>query len=397
MKQAINELPSRDVRDYGSIGDGVTDDTEAFQKAIEAGGTVHVPRGTYLISPIYLKSNGGLDMEDGAVLRFQSDRSKWRIRPRAERKNGFPNVHLVNALDAENVFIRGGMIDGDYTKFYVRDYFYGCGGRRFLTPATAKGDPAQLVWFHECANVTVENLKIVNAPFWAMWIHGCENVTLQDVEVEGAAEICNTDGIDIDCCHHVRMAKCRVRTGDDALAVRGGIGGLSTPKPCEDVIVTDCDLASHYAHAIRVGVGAGEIRDCRFSNIRMDDTRCGIWVCSKFKTGRGVEIHDVEFADITMDAICGIYVRNDYWLVPKTEPFEGTMRDIRFANVTGRSMLPNAVIGNGVGRIEGVVFDGCNIQVKTPKGMPQGERDFFSLAESDTDPWIVRNADVTRR
>ena len=63
-------------------------------------------------------------MEDGAVLRFQSDRSHWRIRPEAERANGFPNVHLVNAVGAEDVFIRGGMIDGDYRKFYDRVYFY---------------------------------------------------------------------------------------------------------------------------------------------------------------------------------------------------------------------------------------------------------------------------------
>ena len=385
---------SANVRDSGAVGDGVADDTLAFQKAIDAGGAVRVPGGVYLISPIYLRSGSGLEMEDGAVLRFQSDRSKWHIRPEAERANGFPNIHLVNAVGAEDVFICGGMIDGDYTKFYVRDYFYGCGGRRFLTPALKKGDPAQLVWFHECANITVENLKIANAPFWAMWLHGCENVALQGVEIAGAAEICNTDGIDIDCCRHVRVAKCRVRTGDDALAVRGGIGGLSSPKPCEDVVVEDCDLASHYAHAIRVGVGSGEIRDCRFSNIRMDDTRCGIWVCSKFKTGRGVEIHDVEFADIAMDAICGVYVRNDYWLVPKSEPFAGTMHDIRFVNVRGRSMLPNAVVGNGVGQIERVVFDSCDVRVKTPKGVPQGEFDFFSLAESDTDPWIVQNAEV---
>ena len=127
------------------------------------------------------------------------------------------------------------------------------------------------------------------------------------------------------------------------------------------------------------------------------DTRCGIWVCSKFKTEKGVEIHDVDFADITMDAICGIYVRNDYWLVPKSEPFAGTMHDIHFARVRGRSMLPNAVVGNGVGRIERVVFDDCDVRVKTPKGVPQGEFDFFSLSASDTEPWLVQNADVTWR
>ena len=39
------------VRDFGAIGDGKTDDTKAFQRAVESGrGDVHVPRGTYRLT-----------------------------------------------------------------------------------------------------------------------------------------------------------------------------------------------------------------------------------------------------------------------------------------------------------------------------------------------------------
>ncbi|WP_413432901.1 glycosyl hydrolase family 28-related protein [Crateriforma spongiae] len=38
------------VKDFGAKGDGMTDDTEAFRKAIAAGNHVFVPRGTFLLS-----------------------------------------------------------------------------------------------------------------------------------------------------------------------------------------------------------------------------------------------------------------------------------------------------------------------------------------------------------
>ena len=55
-----------DVRDFGAAGDGRTDDTAAFQKALDAagrsgGGVVHAPRGNYFFS-------GHLDVPDAVCL-----------------------------------------------------------------------------------------------------------------------------------------------------------------------------------------------------------------------------------------------------------------------------------------------------------------------------------------
>jgi len=53
--------PVLNVEDYGAIGDGVTDDTAAFQAAVNAankltGATIYVPAGNYLVTQIHLGS-----------------------------------------------------------------------------------------------------------------------------------------------------------------------------------------------------------------------------------------------------------------------------------------------------------------------------------------------------
>jgi hypothetical protein len=45
------------VRDFGAVGDGVTDDTAAIQAALNAG-SIFVPDGTYLVSSVTVSANG---------------------------------------------------------------------------------------------------------------------------------------------------------------------------------------------------------------------------------------------------------------------------------------------------------------------------------------------------
>lgn len=55
------ETSEINVRDFGAKGDGKTDDTAAIQSAIDVaggGGTVQIPRGTYMVRGLKLKTSG---------------------------------------------------------------------------------------------------------------------------------------------------------------------------------------------------------------------------------------------------------------------------------------------------------------------------------------------------
>ena len=53
------------VKDFGAVGDGVTSDTVAIQRAIDAGGEVIFPPGVYKSGTLYLRSHTGLRFRTG--------------------------------------------------------------------------------------------------------------------------------------------------------------------------------------------------------------------------------------------------------------------------------------------------------------------------------------------
>ena len=45
------------VKDFGAVGDGVTDDTAAFQSAADHGGSIFIPSGTYIVAGVTITSD----------------------------------------------------------------------------------------------------------------------------------------------------------------------------------------------------------------------------------------------------------------------------------------------------------------------------------------------------
>jgi polygalacturonase len=69
------------------------------------------------------------------------------------------------------------------------------------------------------------------------------------------------------------------------VAVRANEAPLERYAPCEDVEVRNCHFIS-VTCGIRLGVGQGEIRNCRFHDLEIHETCIGFAICPSYRPGK---------------------------------------------------------------------------------------------------------------
>lgn len=254
------------VLDFGAAGDGSHKDTEAIQRALDAGGLVYFPPGVYLTGTLFLRSHSGIHLETGAVLLGSPDPEDYNspdfcLQNSVCKPEKAYGGHLIVGLEVQDIFIRGqGVIDGNRKAFFdpaqcSRDQFQGW-------------RPSQMIFLCESSDILLEGVILQNSPYWACFLFGCENARVEGLKILNRKGVWNGDGLDIDCCRQVCVSDCVINTSDDSLTVRAsGANRLqNAPVICENVVVSNCMLTSGQA-GVRVGVGAGIIRHCLFNNL----------------------------------------------------------------------------------------------------------------------------------
>jgi len=111
-----------DVRDYGAVGDGMTDDTAAIQAAIDAatqGGSVVFPRGIYMVTGIKLKANGTL-LVGGARFGTRIVRLSG-TQPLIDMSGTGTLAGHLKYCGLENIMIHGNYLPGTLVRSYYID------------------------------------------------------------------------------------------------------------------------------------------------------------------------------------------------------------------------------------------------------------------------------------
>ena len=312
----INVKMYYNILDFDAKKDTIC--TENIQAAIDTcsangGGVVVIPSGDFVSGTIWLKSNVELHLQTGAILKASTNMDDYNADDAYPQNWGsvaekWRAKHLIIAHECDNVSITGnGIIDGSGDSFFGNERVfypgYAWDGGYVTSKDEDKLRPGQLICFVECTNVKVNDISINNIPCWGVFFHGCEYVQVRGVKITNPFEYVNTDGLDIDCCRFVTVSDCIINTGDDAIAIRCDSQKLKNPKVCENITITNCVLASN-SSVFRIGVGVGEIRHIRISNLVI--SRAGnliTYATSYMGHGKAV-IEDIGFSDISAYNVC---------------------------------------------------------------------------------------------
>jgi polygalacturonase len=392
---AVPEIPASTVSivDFGAVGDGKTDNTAAFAKAIDAcagsgGGHVIVPAGTWFTGPIHLKSRIDFHLDAGALVLFSRKFDDYPLQ--VSNYEGQQAVICTSPLSGdqiEDVSITGpGAIDGQgdawrpvkKSKLTEDEWkaLVASGGvvearsqtwyptKTWMTEARSlavlrrANQPPRiedyqkyrdmlrppLVFLSNVRNLLLDGPTFRNSPSWNIHLLYSEEINVRNVTIFNPYYAQNGDGIDIDSCRDVFLTDSNISAGDDVVCLKSGrdAQGRLVGRPTENVTVTHCTLGrGHGGIAIGSEMSGGVrnvyVHDCEFKGT--DDAL-------RFKTvrGRGGVVENINLYNLEMWDIQNACIGVDMYYMLHRTPSAGA-RPVRTPATDPSAVPPDGPVG----------------------------------------------------
>ncbi len=358
-----------DVTKFGAVGDGQMKCTDALRKAIQTcsaagGGSVIVPRGSFLTGAIHLESNVNLHVLKDATLLFSRDPKDYLpvVFTRYESTECMNYSPFLYAFEKQNVAITGeGTLDGQADADHWWPWrLRARGGKRGTQSAAGtdvktlveemgnKNVPVEQRVFGEghflrpnfvqpyrCQNVLLEGFAMKNSPMWELNPVLCSNVTIRNVRIDSHGP--NNDGCDPECCRDVLISNCTFSTGDDCIAIKSGRNqdGRRVNVPCENVVIQDCTMNDGHGGVSIGSEVSGGIRNVYVRRCRMSSPHLQRALRIKTNSYRGGVIEGIHFSNVEVGQVAESVIEVDfYYEEGEGGPFRPSVKDIFVSNVT---------------------------------------------------------------
>lgn len=387
------------IMDFGAVADGVTLSRAAIQKAVDScsgagGGTVYVPQGHFITGTINLKSNVNLYLERGALLQGSSNIADYDVRRPSEN---VPPDNWASALllaeAQEHVSVTGlGTIKG----------------AGLAKPRSSDGlEPfrPRMLSFEHCTHVYVDGVTLLDSDRWTLHLYHSDHVIVRGVRIYASRDIVNTDGVDVDGCHHVLISDCDMSLGDDCVVLKT-TDYLGPARSCENITVTNCNFSTR-ASGFKIGTEtSADFRNIVFSNSTIypgEDQPTGDGIA--IETVDGAHLHNVAVSNIAMHGINHpIFVRLGNRGRRQVNPVPGVLRGVTIDNIVVTDAVHTSSITGLPGHpVEDVSISNVRIQTRgggtaeladkvveeLPKAYPAGKM----FGELPAYGFFVRHAD----
>ena len=369
------------ITDYGIKNDSTILNTKAIQAIIEkaaatGGGTVVIPKGTYLSGALFFKPKTQLHLLEGAVLKGSDNIEDYPLIPsRMEGQSLNYYAALVNAYKVDGFNITGpGAIDGNGLKFWKAFWANREAKKKLNQPSTnLEVHRPRLLFIWGCNDVKIQNIKLRNSGFWTTHLYQCTNVLIENADIRSPfkpVKAPSTDGIDIDVCKKVTIRNCYISVNDDAICIKGGKGPTAHQLPengiVEDILVENCTIGAAHA-SVTLGSESIHARNITIRNCKVDND------CPIFKMKMRPDTYQV-FENITVENItgkCGSIIDMNPWKQffdlkgSKEKPY-GIVRNISISNINVSSNNFGDMEGNPSDQVSNVLFKDITATAKTP-------------------------------
>lgn len=367
------------IKDYGAVGDGKTDNAVAIQQAIDAcsaakGGIVVIPSGgVFMTGPFELRSDVEFNVQTGATVLANPDESVYK--KSAFRANPGEGTIWIGGNNVHHLTLSGaGTIDGNGISFMgaeLEDSYV-------LKPFNVTDPRPHVLTLTGGSHIRIKDLTVKNSAYWTLHLIGCDDVVISGITLLNSLKVRNSDGIDIDHSRNVRISDCYIESGDDCICLKNR-REFAEFGPCKNITVSNCTMTSRSC-AIKIGSeNVDSISNVIVSNCIITKSNRGIGIQNRDEG----TVSNVLFSNIIIE---GHFFSDVWW--GKSEPIyvtsykraksadkdggwrfargqregkAGAVSNIRFSNITCTSENGIYVGGETPGLVSDISFDQINM------------------------------------
>nr|DAD47813.1 TPA_asm: hypothetical protein HUJ06_017750 [Nelumbo nucifera] len=336
-KNSNSSNTTYNVLDFGAVGDGSADDSQAFKEAWQAScmssddsPIMLIPNGkTFLLRPVTFsggcKSNNIHVQINGNII-APSEHSQWGCYET-------DCDHWITFANLDGLYIDGSnaIIDGQGSKWWSRS----CQDENNVCHMRPNA-----FFLEHANNVHIKNLNFMNSPGMHLIIERSTWVYVSNVTITAPQQSPNTDGIHIQESTNVFIYNSSIGTGDDCISIGGGTSYLNISG-----------ISCGPGHGISIGSLGREGREeqveyVHVSNIQFKKTSNGVRI-KTWRGGKGYARNIVFEQIVSHGAVLPIVIDQNYCDV--------NFKDLCVHNLKSAVQVSNITYNNVYGTSDGEI------------------------------------------